>query len=453
MGLSVVGILPATARAQRATLARTTQHETLANGLEVIIVENHAVPLATVELAVRAGAMIQTVEDQGVPHLYEHMLFKSYRGTDGSRFAHEASRLHAGYNGTTSEEAVTYYLTLPSGNTDDGIELMADMVREARFESDALNTERFVVIGEYQRSISDPRFHLHREVAKKIWSSAFHRKNTIGDEMAVLGATPDRLKSIFTQYYVPNNAALIVTGDVDGARVMKAARRRFGDWRRRPDPFGAMPVPPIPPLDSNRAVVVTGAVHDVSIYLQWQGPRVDRGPEDTYAADVLADLLNDKESGFHKRLVESGLFQHASLSYYTLAHVGPITFEGVTTIANLPGALTALQVELENMLTEDYFTERALRVAKKHRSVATALELERGTQLAHTLASHWAVAGLDYYLGYVDKLSTRSAADLRAFVDKYLTRRAYVVGALVSPEEAQGVATLLAQFMLMSTGK
>src|SRR5690349_16762302 len=97
---------PSVADAQRATLERITHHDTLANGLEVIVVENHSVPLATVEVVVRAGAMIQEEEDQGVPHLFEHMLFTGYRGAGDRDFRQTTSELHAAYNGTTSDETV-----------------------------------------------------------------------------------------------------------------------------------------------------------------------------------------------------------------------------------------------------------------------------------------------------------------------------------------------------------
>src|SRR5690242_19333167 len=92
----------ASASAQRATLERQVTSKTLPNGLTVVVAENHAIPLATVEVVVRGGAITQQRDEQGVPHLFEHMLFRSYRAGGVQNFGEAASRIDAGYNGTTS---------------------------------------------------------------------------------------------------------------------------------------------------------------------------------------------------------------------------------------------------------------------------------------------------------------------------------------------------------------
>ena len=345
--LAATVLLAAPAVAQRATLERITHHQTLPNGLEVIVVENHSVPLAAVEVVVRAGAMIQEPEDQGVPHLYEHMLFRGYRGPQNQSFRRIAGELNAAFNGTTSDETVSYYLILPSANVRGAVEALADLVRRPRFVKDELLRERFVVLGE------------------RLWGDGFVRKNTIGDQTAVLTVTPEHLDEIFHRYYVPNNAALIVTGDVSAPAVFGMAHDAFDGWARHDDPFAAHPVAPMPPLAASRAVVVTGDVSDVTIEIAWQGPRVRKQAGATYAADVLSDLLDDDRSAFRHRLVDSGLFQSLTIGYRTLANTGPIILRGVTTPERLPGALTGLQAELRLMTDTAYFSAPDLEIAKK----------------------------------------------------------------------------------------
>jgi zinc protease len=435
------------AAAQRAALERITHHDTLPNGLEVIVVENHSVPLATVEVVVRAGAMIQQPEDQGVPHLYEHMLFRGYRGDRDQDFRQTAAGLKAAYNGTTSYETVSYYLILPSTNVGGAIDVLADLVRSPRFEKDELTRERFVVLGEYQRRLSQPDFSLSRSVDRLLWGEGFARKNTIGDETAVLTVTPEHLDEIFHRYYVPNNAALVVTGDVNAPAIFQMARHAFGGWTRRADPFVAHPVAPMPRLPTSRAVVVLGDVSNVTIEIAWQGPSVRREPDATYAADVLSDLLNDDRSGFQHRLVDSGLFQSAEVSYLTLANTGPIIFRGVTMPERLAGALTGLETELRMMSDSGYFSQTDLEIAKKRRAVGTVLDLEQGVGLAQMVGDFWSIAGLDYHLGYVDNLSKRSLADVRRYVSEYLAGKPFVIGALTSEAEQQRVAKTLAQYL------
>jgi len=440
---------PAAAKAQRTTLDAIVHRQTLGNGMEVVVVENHAVPLATVEVVVKTGAMSQTPEDQGVPHLFEHMLFKGYRGNGGREFRQEVATLHAAYNGTTSEERVTYYLTLPSRRTDEAMRVLATLVREPRFVKDDLNKERFVVLGEFKRNVSDPRFHLQNEIAQLLWGSEWPRKNTLGDQLALLAVTPEHLKTIFERYYVPNNAALIVTGDVDPRKVFAMATDRFGGWQRAADPYVAFPVPPMPPLASSQAVVVTGDVNEITVEIQWQGPSSRSNTADTYAADVFSAFVNDEQSELQKRLVDSGIFHSAAFGYQTLDHTGPVTFYGTTSMEKLAGALTVLQAELMNMSADDYFDPELLKVVEKRRSVATAFELEESIGLAHSVGYWWAIAGLDYYLGYADSLSTRSASDLSGFVSRYLGGKPFVIGVLTSEKDAPKVRSFLGQYLEM----
>jgi len=423
---------------------------TLENGLQLFVVENHSIPLATAKLVVRTGAMAQPDDEQGVPHLFEHMLFKGYRGGGGRLFGHEAAALQAGYNGTTAEELVTYYVTLPSGGTESGIRLLANLVRDAQFRDEDLHTERFVVLGEMQRDNSEPQDLLRRTVAEELWGAGWPRKNTIGDATALLGVTPKRLSEIYGRYYVPNNAALVVTGDVSTRAVVDAARRHFGSWKRRPDPFAASPVAPMPPLDSSRGVVLTGDVGAVTVWMQWRGPSVRDDAGATYDADVLSDVVNDEESELTRRLVHEGPFQSAQLWYQTLVHTGPITFTGVTTVEQLPSALSALSAELFMMQADSYFEAPALATAAKRRRVAQSFEREDGVNLAHSLAYAWAVTSLPYHAGYADSLATRRPADLTRFVRRYLAGRPFVLGLLVPPGREQAAAAMVKQFIEFS---
>src|ERR1700674_3877401 len=112
--LLVSALAPVQARGQRAELEKIIQRKVLSNGLEVIVVENHGVPLATAEITVRNGSFTQSPEYAGLAHMYEHMFFKAndtYPQPD--QFIDRASELGAVFNASTREEQVNYFLTLP----------------------------------------------------------------------------------------------------------------------------------------------------------------------------------------------------------------------------------------------------------------------------------------------------------------------------------------------------
>src|SRR5688572_15986662 len=137
----------------------------------------------------------------------EHMLFKTYRGGQG--FGTDAGAAGATYNGTTGDERVTYYVTLPSENVERGIQILAELVRDPEFNSRALEDERLVVQGELQRMASNP-YEVQDLIANMVlWGPGFRRKNAIGNVGTIMGAETGRLRTHYRRYYVPNNAALI----------------------------------------------------------------------------------------------------------------------------------------------------------------------------------------------------------------------------------------------------
>jgi zinc protease len=436
--------------AQRATLDRIMHADTLPNGMQLIVVENHTVPIVTAEIVFRAGAMTQGADDQGVPHLFEHMLFKSYRGPMDEPFDVDAARAHASYNGATSDEDVSYYLVLPSANTDAALGILARLVRDARFDDADFLRERFVVLNEAERDASDPRFHLDRETTKELWGTGFPRKNVIGDELALMAVKIPDLRTIFHRYYVPNNAALIISGDVSASDAFAMARNHFAGWKRQPDPFLSHPVAPMPPLDSSRAAVVTANVTNVTLEMEWRGPSAPTDPRGTYAADVLSEIVNDEQSSFHSRLVDSGLFQEAELRYTTRAHEGPIMFYGVTTPDKLATALTALATEFDYMGAEAYFPAEQIASATRRHAVASVFEIEDAHDLAANLAETWAVAGTDYFRNYSENMAATSASDLHAYVERYMIHKPFVVTALVAPDRTNETVGLLREFLGMT---
>ena len=437
----------ASASAQRATLERQVTSKTLPNGLTVVVAENHAIPLATVEVVVRGGAITQQRDEQGVPHLFEHMLFRSYRAGGVQNFGEAASRIDAGYNGTTSEESVTYYATVPAGAATDAVGLLAHLMIDPRFRKEDLQTERQVVFGEFNRDISDARGQLHTAVERTLWGDSFYRKNTLGDAMSLWAATPDRLTAIYKRYYLPNNAAIVVTGDVAAPLIIAEVEKKFADWKPGPDPATTYPVPELNALTKSQALVLNGDVNDITVMMMWPGPRVVADSVDGYSADVVSEILDDQDSGFQQRLVDSGLFSHASIEYLSLAHVGPITFVGTTTRDKLDIALTALTRELALMGDDDYFSESDLAFAKKRRAVDTAMELETSDGMAQLLSYWWAVTGLDHYYGYVDNLDARTTADLHSYVKRYIVQHPFVMGALTPDADAKVAQAYLQQFI------
>lgn len=429
------------ATAQRATLEKVIKRQVLPNGMEVIVAENHGVPLATIEIDVRNGAFTQAPGFEGLAHMYEHMFFKANADLpEPEAFVDRAGELGAVFNGTTTEERVNYYVTLPSDSLRGGIQFIAAALRRPLFRSDELERERQVVLGEYDRAESNPFSALMNETGKILWGSAWSRKDALGERPAILATTPAKLREIQHKYYVPNNSALIVTGDVNPDSVFRAARDAFGDWPRGADPFVADPIPPVPPLTASKGKVIEAPIGTIIVLMQWQGPSVGKDPQATYAADVFSDVLNQPNSGFQKRLVDSGLFQAVGVNYYTLNQVGPISISGTTTPDKLKAALAALDKEIARFDDPGYFTAAELAPVKRQRIVGTAMGLERASGFAHTIGFWWSVASLEYYLGYGDNMAEQTTKDLNDYAARYIVDKPRVVGVMIDPDSRRRLA-------------
>lgn len=428
------------AHAQRAALERSIQRRVLPNGLEVIAIENHGVPLATVEIDVRNGSFTQDSGYEGLSHLYEHMFFRANADyPEPDEFTQRAAALGATYNGSTQEERVNYYLTLPSENLEAGMQLMASAVERPLFRDDELQKEREVVIGEYDRNESQPFFRFQEAMGRALWGTAWPRKDPLGTRGAILHTTAAQMREIQHRYYVPNNSALIISGDITPAAAFEMAQRVFGSWPRSADPFVGWPVPPVPSLQRDTGVVIEEPISTALVMLQWQGPSASKDPAATYAADVFSDVLNQPTSRLQRRLVDSGLFLSVGVNYYTQNHVGPITITGQTAPGRVREALAALEREVAAFAEPGYITAAELEPVKRQRITGTMLGLERASGFAHQVGFWWAVTGLDYYLGYVDAMAHETVPELQRYARTYIVGKPHVRGVLIDRNANQRV--------------
>jgi zinc protease len=439
--LAVAMAVTSIAGAQRAQLEKVMQRRVLPNGLEVIVFENHGVPLVTTEVTVRNGAFTQSPEFAGLAHLYEHMFFKANDVfPDPDDYIDEMSKLGAVFNASTREEQVNYYLTASSDSLEAALKLLVTGFLSPKFRADELERERQVVIGEYDRNESNPFFRFEQETGKKLWGSQWSRKNTIGDRDIILSTTPEKMRAIRDLYYVPNNSVLIIAGDVNPAAAFALAEKIFGPWKRGADPFVKEPVPPIPPLTAPQAVIVEEGVNAVTVLIQWHGPSVRKDEAATFVADVYSDVLNNPQSRFQKRLVDTGLWQAIGVNYYTLDNVGPISVSGQVAPERLREAIRVMLAELRATLEPGYFAADELSATKAKRAVETEFGMERSSEFAHTLGFWWSVSGgPEYYYKYIDEMAKRNAADLQSYARKYIVGKPHVIGVMISPADRRRI--------------
>lgn len=464
-------VLPSTTMAARQTAEVPFVSKTLANGLEVIVLPDTGVPLVTVELAVRNGSFTEPPELNGLSHLYEHMFFKTnqavlllqceYQASSGrtSPLCGDAKNLKSrigdvsylanidnlgiSYNGTTREEVVNYYFTTTSPYVNTAIRFINDSVRYPLFDETEFDNEKRVVVGEIDRNEANPYFYLNRAMMDKLFYKYPTRKNPLGTRESVLTATTDKMRMIQSRYYVPNNSALVVTGDVKPDEVFKEAEKTLGTWELRPvAPFKEFPLVEHPPLPKSEATIIeknTGEEEqssDENVFIQigWQGPSIGKDDKATYAADVFSYILSQPDSRFQRNLVDSGIVSAAAIGYYTQRNVGPITLLLVTTPEKSKAALKAAYAEVAQFNQPNYFTNEELESSKTILEANDLFDREQSSEYAHTLSFWWSSTGIDYFRGYQKNLNATTRIDINRYVSTYITGKPHIGIALLSAE-------------------
>ena len=408
----------------------------LPNGLEVIILEDHSVPLVTIELAVKNGSYTEPPELNGLSHLYEHMFFKRNRAiANAEEYLRTIGQLGIAYNGTTREEVVDYYFTTTSPNLRTAMRFMKDAALYPSFDEREFDREKQVVIGEIDRNESNPFFYLSQEMNNRLFFKYPSRKNPLGNRQTVSGSTTEMMRLIQQRYYVPNNSALVLTGDVNPAEVLKLAQEFYGEWpRRQKDPFVEFPLVEHPPLPKSEGAVILQPVQNVIINISWHGPSIGKDDAATYAADVFSFILRQPNSRFQRNLVDTGLVTAVDLSYYTQRNVGPIALIAQTTPDKARAAIKALYEEVAHFNDKDYYTDEQLESAKALLEADDLYSREKLSDYTHTLSFWWASTGLEYFRGYLPRLRATSRVDISRYITTYIQGKPHVGLALMSSE-------------------
>lgn len=274
---------------------------TLENGLRVLVHTDNSTPMAVMNILYDVGARDESPDKTGFAHLFEHLMFG---GSANIPDYDEPLQLVGGENNAfTSNDITNYYLTLPADNLETGFWLESDRMLALAFSEKSLDVQRNVVIEEFkQRYLNQPYgdvWLLLRPLAYQV-----HPYNwaTIGKEIKhVEDATMEDVKDFFYKHYRPNNAILVVAGNVTLEQVKTLCNKWFS-----PIPKGDIPVrnlPKEPKQTEARKLSVERAVPASAIYKTWH--ITDRLHPDYYAVDLASDILsNGKSSRLYQRLVK-----------------------------------------------------------------------------------------------------------------------------------------------------
>jgi zinc protease len=418
---------------------------TLANGLDVILHEDHKLPVVHVNLWYHVGSKNEKPGKTGFAHLFEHMMFEGSRNVKGEYVSlmekAGANIFQGGVNGTTDFDRTNYFETVPSGSLE--LVLWAESDRMAylldALTQENLDNQRDVVKNERRQSMDNMPYGRAVEI---LFENLFPKGHPyswhiIGKMEDITNASREDVIEFFKTYYTPNNCTLVVAGDLDSDEARRLVEKYFGPIS--PGPPLARPERYVVALESDRRLVVRDRIPQERLYLAW--PAVPFFESDDAALDLVSNVLSEgKNSRLYKRMVyDEQLASEVSAFNYSLEIAGML---GVVATAR-PGVPLS---QLESLVHEEIAgmakggpTEEELDRIKAKREFDFVSGLERiggfGGKADRLALYNTYLGSPDFIRDDYDRYQKLTCEDLRSAAERYLLGKPHLALSFV-PESA-----------------
>lgn len=347
---------------------------TLDNGLRVIVHEDHTTPMAVLNILYDVGARDEDPEQTGFAHLFEHLMFGG--SVNIPSYDEPLQRVGGENNAFTSNDITNYYITLPSANIETAFWLESDRMLSLAFSEKSLEVQRNVVIEEFkQRYLNQPYGDVWLKLRPMVYKKHPYQWATIGKEIKhIEDAKIEDVKAFFKKHYNPQNAIMVVGGDISLEQVKQLSEKWFG-----PIPAGEKyhrNLPQEPEQHDERRATVTAKVPLNDVYIAFQmGDRLD---ESYYVAELLSDILSrGNSSRLYRSLVkEKQLFSEVHAHMSGSLDKGMFVFEGKP-LENISveTAEAAIWEELEKIKTIEIPADELTKVQNKTESTMIFSEM------------------------------------------------------------------------------
>ncbi|HMN04608.1 MAG TPA: pitrilysin family protein [Flavobacteriales bacterium] len=371
----------------------------LPNGLHVILHEDHSTPIVAVGVMYHVGSKDEAGDRRGFAHFFEHLLFEGSKNIGRGEFSKHVEKAGGVLNANTTGDRTYYYEVLPSNQLDLGLWLESERMMHAKVDAKGIETQREVVKEERrQRYENQPYGSILPEVLRRAYLKHPYQWPTIGYMEDLNAATEKDYQNFYKTFYVPNNAVLVLAGDLDPAKAKAQLTKYFG-----PIPKGAA-------VPRNKVVEppMKGEVRDV-VYDKIQLPAVVQayripalGTPDFYAVDMLNRLLSNGNSSRLVKNVKDAEQKALYVGSFSLPFEDPglaIAFA----IANMGVDADSLEASMNKQferVRKEAVPEAELAKLKVQIETEHAMENQRISGIVHNLAN------AHTFLGGADKVNT-----------------------------------------------
>ncbi len=409
---------------------------TLSNGLRVVIVRNTIAPVVSTDMTYLVGSRDDPATVPGMAHAQEHMMFRGTKNLSTSELGTLATALGGNFNASTTETLTQFEFTVPAVDLDAVLHVEADRMSDVLDEQSEWQNERGAIEQEVLRDETAPGNDFFDEARRLAFAGTPYAHDGVGTREAFDRLTGPELKAFWERWYAPNNAVLVVAGDVDPATALAQIRARFEAIPARPVPaHAAATLQRLPRTVVRRATTLVYPLALVGVRL----PGLTS--PDFLASFVLQGVLNAQRGSLHA-LADSGAALDGE--WFSLPYV-PQTQLGFATAALAPGDDPAeMTHRLESILTRyaEHGVPPELFASTKRRLIS---DQEQSRNSIESLASDWATTiALDDEPSIAREqalLAKVTLADVDRVAKRYLDMHHAIVGALTpSPGASQNAA-------------
>lgn len=410
---------------------------TLANGMQVVVVPDRRGPVVNHMVWYKAGSSDEPRGKSGIAHFLEHLMFKGTRLHPGNEFSSKIAAVGGTENASTSYDYTNYFQTVSKENLGLMMSYEADRMQNLVLTDAVVLPERDVIMEERRsRTDNSPGARLGEAMMAALYQNGPYSTPVIGwmHEMAEL-SREDAI-AWYNQFYTPNNAILVIAGDVTVEEVRGLAEATYGKVPRRAEPPPRKHAREPEPQASRMLTLSDARVTQPSMQRSYLAPSYVTGPEnDALALDLLADILgSSSQSRFYKTLVLDKKIAASAGAFFGGGSLDESSF-GVSATPRGETTLTELAAAIDEILTavkEQGVTEEEVALAKRRVLAASIFRQDSQGGIARTFASGLAIGlSIKDVQEWPARIQTVTADDIKSVANKYLIPRRAVTGYLV----------------------
>lgn len=421
------GSIPASSADLKMSLDVAEYH--LDNGMQVLVLEDHASPVVSVQVWVRVGSRNEKPDYTGISHLIEHMIFKGTKKVGPEQYSRIVQKYGGTENAFTSMDMTVYHSVLPSSQFELILELEADRMANALFDPEQYLSERAVVMEERRLGENSPFSNLIEDLRAVAFKAHPYRAPVIGWMSDLEQLDRQRAFEYYRTYYVPNNATLVIVGDVKKDNALSLAKKYFGAIPRGADP--PILIPKEPAQRGEKRVTVYKDVKIPLMAIAYHVPRFNS--EDTFALDVITSILSDGESSrlYRKMVYEQQMVTSVGGDVDSTSDDGLFSFYAVMQKGRAPAeAEKAILEELERLKNEPVLDKELKKAVNG--ALSDFISRQQSVQGQAMLLGRFNLLSGYKLLGeYVDRLNAVTKEDIMKVARKYFTQKNRTVAYLI----------------------